>query len=140
MEYDLSRFTQAHERDYQQAYSEICEGSKRTHWMWYIFPQLAGLGKSATSQYYAIRDLNEAAVFWHDPYLGGHLREISRALLQLETDDPTEVFSFIDAKKLQSCMTLFSLVSPDDTVFSEVLDKFFGGRPDHKTLHLLGIS
>ena len=132
--FDLSRFTDAQQRAYPTALREIRSGRKRSHWMWYIFPQLRGLGRSATAEYYAIQSPDEAAAFLRDPYLGGNLREISGALLALEGDNPTAVFGWPDDLKLRSCMTLFAAVSPEDTVFQQVLDKYYGGRPDELTM------
>ncbi|MBR6348694.1 MAG: DUF1810 domain-containing protein, partial [Spirochaetales bacterium] len=109
-----------------------------SHWMWYIFPQLLGLGHSPISRYYSIRDLDEAEAFLRNPYLGGNLLEICRALLALHTDDATAVFGKPDDMKLRSSMTLFSLVDGCDPVFREVLDKYFGGKRDLRTLELLG--
>ena len=124
---DLSRFLNAQARDYEQALSEIRAGRKRSHWIWYIFPQLDGLGYSGTARYYAIKDRAEAEAYMEDPVLSGRLIEISNALLELESDDPTEVMGYPDDLKLRSSMTLFSMVS-DDPVFKKVLDKFFGGE------------
>ena len=135
---DLTRFKEAHERSFETALKEIQSGRKTSHWMWYIFPQIRGLGASATSRYYAIRDLEEARAFLEDATLGGHLREICRALLALETDNASQVFGWPDDMKLKSCMTLFALVSEDDPVFLQVLDRFFGGRRDENTLRILG--
>jgi uncharacterized protein (DUF1810 family) len=135
---DLSRFTEAHRRSYQTALAEIRGGRKRSHWMWYIFPQIHGLGYTSTSRHYAIRSLEEASAFLDDPYLGGNLREICMALLALETDDPRLVFGSPDDLKLRSSMTLFALVSGEDSVFQQVLDKYYGGRPDRLTLDILG--
>ena len=136
---DLSRFVDAHRRSFQTALGEIRNGHKQSHWMWYIFPQIRGLGVSSRSQYYAIQDLDEAAAFLRDPYLGKNLLEICSALLELETNDAFEVFGTPDNRKLQSSMTLFSLVPDADPVFRSVLDKFFGGKRDHKTLEFLGL-
>ena len=124
---DLSRFLNAQARDYEQALSEIRAGRKRSHWIWYIFPQLDGLGYSGTARYYAIKDRAEAEAYMEDPVLSGRLIEISKALLELDSDDPTEVMGYPDDLKLRSSMTLFSMVS-DDPVFKKVLDKFFGGE------------
>ena len=136
---DLSRFVDAHKNAFQTALMEIRNGRKQSHWMWYIFPQIRGLGYSSMSQYYAIQDPDEAAAFLRDPYLGKNLLEICSALLELETNDAFEVFGAPDNRKLQSSMTLFSLVPDADPVFRSVLDKFFGGKRDHKTLELLGL-
>lgn len=134
---DLSRFTAAHRRSYQTALSEIRNGRKINHWMWFIFPQIQGLGSSPNARYYAIRDLDEAAAFLRDPYLGGNLVEISRALLELGERDPRAVFDPPDDMKLRSCMTLFSLLSEEDSVFHRVLDQYFEGKPDRRTLRIL---
>ncbi len=136
-EIDLSRFTKAHKIAYPTALKEIRRGKKRSHWMWYIFPQIRGLGRSEMAQEYAIRSLKEAAAFLEDPVLGGNLREISGALLKLKTEDASEVFGYPDDLKLRSCMTLFSLVSEKNSVFRQVLDKYFHGEPDRRTLELL---
>lgn len=136
---DLSRFIDAQSHSYQNALTEIRNGRKTSHWMWYIFPQIRGLGRSSTSQYYAIQGLDEAAAFLQDPYLGRNLREICHVLLSLETNNATEVFGKPDDKKLKSSMTLFSLVTDTDPVFQDVLNKYFGGQRDDKTLKILGL-
>ena len=135
-DYTLNRFLTAQERSYDVALAEIKAGRKRTHWMWYIFPQIAGLGMSSTAQYYSIQDRLEAEEYMEHPVLGARLLEISRALLTLESSDATAVMGYPDDLKLRSCMTLFAQVS-DDPVFEAVLDKFFSGRPDSRTLALL---
>ena len=135
---DLSRFVSAQERDYQTALAEIRSGRKRSHWIWYIFPQIAGLGMSSTAQYYSIRDLDEAKAFIADSYLGGNLIEISEALLELESSDPSDVMGYPDDLKLCSSMTLFEVAAPEQEVFGRVLDKFYGSRRDARTLELLG--
>lgn len=135
-DYTLNRFLTAQERSYAAALAEIKAGRKRTHWMWYIFPQIAGLGMSSTAQYYSIQDRLEAEEYMAHPVLGARLLEISRALLTLESNDATAVMGYPDDLKLRSCMTLFAQVS-DDPVFEAVLDKFFGGHPDSRTLALL---
>ena len=137
MSYDLSRFTQAHMESYKTALDEIRNGRKESHWMWYIFPQIRGLGRSSTSEYYAIRDLDEAKAFLQDAYLGSNLLEISRVLLDLEEDNPTVIFGRPDDIKLKSCMTLFVQISDEGSVFHQVLDKYFGGRMDKRTLAIL---
>lgn len=137
--FDISRFIEAHRRSYQSALTEIRNGRKISHWMWYIFPQMQGLGRSPTSQYYSIHSLDEAAAFLRDPYLGGNLREICHVLLSLETNNATEVFGKPDDMKLKSSMTLFSLVEGADTVFQDVLNKFYDGKRDYRTLNILGL-
>ena len=135
---DLSRFITAQERSYDAALREIRSGRKRTHWMWYIFPQIAGLGFSQTAQYYAISSLQEAKDYYAHPVLGKRLVEISEALLALDSCDATSVMGYPDDLKLCSSMTLFSVAS-GDPVFAKVLDKFSSGRQDAKTLSILGL-
>ena len=134
---DLDRFTEAQRRDYPAALSEIKNGRKRSHWMWYIFPQIKGLGFSPAAQYYAIKNLEEAKAFLADPYLGGNLCEICHALLQLNTTDAYAVFGHPDDMKLRSSMTLFSLAAEENSVFHRVLHTFFEGEPDRNTLKIL---
>ena len=138
MDASLERFVRAQEHSYDAALREIRGGRKRSHWMWYIFPQIAGLGMSSTAQYYAIYDLTEAEEYLAHPILGPRLLEISRALLALDTSDADAVFGWPDNLKLRSSMTLFHCADPDCPVFQQVLDKFFGGRPDERTLAILG--
>ena len=134
----LERFVKAQAYDYDTALREIRGGRKRSHWMWYIFPQLQGLGFSSTAQYYGIRDLEEAKDYMEHPVLGARLVEISEALLTLETSDPSAVMGYPDDLKLRSCMTLFELAAPEQTVFARVLEKYYAGRRDRRTLELLG--
>lgn len=138
--YDLTRFVkaQAGPFGYDRALAEIRAGRKQSHWMWYIFPQLAGLGRSETARYYGIRDLSEAAAYLAHPLLGPRLREITAALLELESSDALAVMGSPDHFKLRSCMTLFLAADPAAKVFQRVLDKFYAGRPDGRTLALLG--
>ena len=136
---DLSRYTRAHRDNYARALAEISAGRKTSHWMWYIFPQLRGLGRSDTSRYYALEGLEEARAFLADPVLGRNLLEICRALLALPTDSALEVLGTPDNLKLRSSMTLFAQADRENPVFPAVLDKFFGGRPDRRTLALLGL-
>lgn len=138
MAYDLNRFITAQERSYDAALSEIKSGRKRTHWMWYIFPQIDGLGRSSTAQFYAISDLQEAKEYYAHPILGPRLVEISEALLKLDGDNATEVMGYPDDLKLKSSMTLFAIAS-GDPVFSKVIDKYFDGRQDRWTVKLLGL-
>ena len=137
---DLSRFTEAQKNLYLTALSEIKNGRKLSHWMWYIFPQMLGLGRSSTSQYYGIKNEMEARAFLNDPYLGKNLIEISSVLLGLKTDNPREVFGRPDDIKLKSCMTLFAHISEKDSVFQKVLDKYFNGNKDGRTLKILGCN
>lgn len=138
MSYDLNRFITAQEHSYDAALSEIRNGRKRTHWMWYIFPQIDGLGRSSTAQYYAISDLQEAKEYYAHPVLGPRLVEISEALLSLDGDNATTVMGYPDDLKLKSSMTLFAIASCNP-VFSKVLDKYFDGRQDRWTVKILGL-
>ncbi|MGI6237938.1 MAG: DUF1810 domain-containing protein [Candidatus Excrementavichristensenella sp.] len=140
MRNDLTRFAEAHGRDYPTALAEIRRGRKESHWMWYIFPQLQGLGRSSYAAHYGIRDLEEARAFLEDEYLGANLKEISAALLQLDCDDARSVMGSPDDLKLWSSMTLFALADPKEPVFTRVLEKFFRGEMDEKTLRMLGVG
>jgi uncharacterized protein (DUF1810 family) len=137
MDNSLKRFTDAQENSYAMAFSEIQQGRKQSHWMWFIFPQIAGLGFSETSRHYAIKDLQEAAGFLNHPVLGSRLINISRELLKLKTNDAHRVFGSPDDLKLKSAMTLFSMLPEADPVFQTVLEKFFNGEKDIKTLRLI---
>ena len=132
----IERFVKAQNEVYNCALEEIKSGRKRTHWMWFIFPQIKGLGLSMTSIFYSIKDVEEAKEYLAHPMLGHRLREISQALLELKIDNPTEVFVSPDDMKLRSCMTLFDYVE-SDSIFDKVLMKFFGGKRDKKTLRIL---
>ena len=133
-EINLDRFYEAHRGMYEGALAEIREGQKRSHWMWFIFPQIKGLGRSPTAQYYAIENLEEAAAFAADPYLGEHLQEISRALLDCPGSDAEAILGWIDAIKLKSSMTLFYHAAEDNRVFYQVLQRFYGGEFDQLTM------
>ena len=136
--YDLERFVKEQESDYSIALREMKNGHKESHWIWYIFPQLKGLGRSRCAKYYGIEDIDEAREYLAHPVLGGRLREITEVLLSLESSDPSEVMGgFPDDMKLQSCMTLFAYISENGSMFHKVLDKFFGGKMDSKTLAML---
>ncbi len=118
--------------------SEIIAGRKRSHWMWYIFPQLAGLGHSPNSVKFSIRTLAEGKAFLQHPVLGPRLVECAEAVLALEGRSAHEIFGSPDDRKLRSCATLFAIVSPPDSVFCRLLDRYFRGAPDAMTLRLLG--
>lgn len=133
---ELGRFLSAQENDYLTALGEMGRGKKRSHWMWYIFPQIQGLGHSSMARQYAIRDLKEAADYLGHPVLGTRLVEISRVLLALPGYSATAVMGSPDDLKLRSCMTLFSMVTGADVVFSQVLTKFFESRPDERTIEI----
>ena len=135
----LDSFLNAQRGDYAAALAEVRRGRKTSHWMWYIFPQIAGLGQSSTARYYSIRDLEEAREYYSHPVLGQRLREISGVLLELRGSDPVAVFGGIDSMKLKSSMTLFAVAAPDDPLFQQVLDKYYGGEQDALTLRILGL-
>ena len=136
MAYDLSRFLKAQERDYDTALKEIKAGHKSSHWIWYIFPQLGELGFSPTAKFYGITDLDEARAYLEDNLLRSRLLEISQALLDLPSHDIDAIMGYPDNLKLCSSMTLFQLAEPTCEVFQKVLDKFFDGKPDEKTIAL----
>ena len=159
--FDLQRFVDAQAQTYEHALSELRQGQKRTHWMWFVFPQIEGLGRSGMAQRFAIRDLEEARAYLAHPILGRRLVESATALTTLDTDDPAVIFGAVDAQKLHSSMTLFALAdpvavfgsvdaqklrssmtlvaaaAPDEPVFREVLDHWFDGVEDDATLSRL---
>mgnify|MGYP002519725194 CR=1 FL=1 len=134
----LERFVKAQELAYPIALREIKNGKKRSHWMWYIFPQIKGLGKSSTSQYYGIASLDEAKAYLDDEILGARLREICAELLKHSDRSVQGILGGIDSMKLKSSMTLFDAVSPSD-IFDKVLDVFFYGERDGLTLEILNL-
>jgi len=136
----LQRFVDAQKSDYAIALSEIKNGKKRSHWMWYIFPQIAGLGFSETSKFYSLKRVHEAQEYLKHPVLGSRLIEISNALLDLKSNEAHSVFGFPDDQKLKSSMTLFSVLPDTNPVFQAVLDKFFHGLKDAKTLDILNME
>ena len=135
----LSRFIDAQQSAYNGALSEIKSGRKTSHWMWYIFPQVKGLGFSETSKFYGIESLDEASAYLEHPVLGKRLIEICEALLKLKSVQADEVFGRPDDLKLKSSMTLFAALPNSNVVFSAVLEKFFKGEQDQNTLRILGI-
>ena len=137
---ELDRFIKAQENSYQTALSEIRSGQKKSHWMWYIFPQIKGLGFSPTAEYYGIEGYKEAIAYYANPCLKERLIEISGALLELQGNDARVVMGYPDDLKLRSSMTLFSEVANDSDVFDKVLEKFFDGEKDIETLKRLAIS
>ncbi len=134
----LTRFQEAHQQYFGKALAEIKAGKKLSHWMWFIFPQIQGLGVSETSKYYAIENIQAAQQFLQHPVLGSNLLLITGELLNLKTNNATAVFGRPDDMKLFSCMTLFSLVPGTDPVFQKVLDKYFDGKQDLQTIKLSG--
>jgi uncharacterized protein (DUF1810 family) len=135
--YDIERFLTAQENTYDVALSEIKNGKKESHWIWYIFPQLKGLGYSENSEFYGLDGIREAKEYLQNDILRERLIEISSALLELPNEDPIEIFGYTDAKKVMSCMTLFSEADPFEEVFVEVLNKFYLGVRDNFTLSML---
>ena len=134
---DLSRYIRAQERTHAAALRELKSGYKSSHWSWLEIPQIIGLGRTSTSREYAIKDLNEAKEYLANETLRTHLLELCEALLSLETNDAEYVMGYPDDLKLRSCMTLFQVADSECITFQEVLDKFFGGKPDSRTLEIL---
>jgi uncharacterized protein (DUF1810 family) len=134
---NLIRFLTAQERDYATALAEVKSGRKRSHWMWYIFPQIAGLCFSETSKFYALKDQTEAEAYLRHIVLGSRLVEISEALLELEDNHATRIFGSPDDLKLKSSMTLFAALPDSNPVFGQVLAKYYNGIRDWETLRLL---
>ena len=137
IEYDLERFVEAQNMVYDMALREIKESQKRGHWIWFVFPQIKGLGHSYNSEYYGLSGVNEAKVYLEHPLLGARLREISKAMLDCGNPSADDILGFPDVLKVRSCMTLFDMVSPND-IFKQVLDKYYDGKPCDKTIWRLG--
>jgi uncharacterized protein (DUF1810 family) len=135
--FDLQRFLDAQRDDYDRALAEVRAGRKTTHWMWYVFPQFDGLAFSEMSRRYAIKSRAEAEAYLAHPVLGARLRECMEAALSVEGKSALEIFGSPDDMKLRSCATLFAVVSPPGSVFERVLEKYYGGGRDTKTLKLL---
>jgi uncharacterized protein (DUF1810 family) len=139
-ENNLTRFAAVQDRVYSRVIEELANGSKRTHWMWFIFPQLAGLGRSAMAQQYAIHDLDQAKRYLADPILGARLRQTVRLMMTHKSKSALQILGSPDDLKFRSCLTLFreaASENPDRILFSEALDQFYGGGPDVRTLELL---
>ena len=136
--YDLNRFVLAQQGDYEQALAEIKAGRKRTHWMWYIFPQIDGLAFSPMSQHYSIKSADEARAYLAHPVLGPRLVACAQATVEHQGRTATEIFGSPDDLKLRSCATLFARVSPAGSVFHRLLAQYYPGSPDEATLRLLG--
>ncbi len=133
---NMKRFIEAQKRDYQLAISEVRAGKKQSHWIWYIFPQIYGLGSSYFAQLYGIHDREDAETYLNHEVLGKRLREITMALLEHDACSAEEIFGDLDAMKVRSCMTLFDIVSPDD-IFDEVLNKFYDSKRCNLTIRML---
>ncbi len=136
-QYNLKRFIDAQESKFQNALNEIKNGRKQSHWMWFIFPQIAGLGYSETSKFYAIKDTVEASLYLEHFVLGSRLIEISEALIKIEGKTANQIFGSPDDLKLKSCMTLFSSIQNTNSIFKTVLKKYFNGTKDLKTLQII---
>lgn len=135
--WDLERFVLAQRVNYEDALREMRCGRKQTHWMWYIFPQLRGLGRSAMSMRYGLDGLEEARAYLAHPVLGPRLLECCEAVLKADSNDPWEVFGSPDDLKFCSCLTLFALAAPSVLIFEQLLDKFYGGQKDLRTIQIL---
>lgn len=136
-QYKLQRFVEAQDAVYENVVDELGAGRKETHWMWFVFPQMAGLGRSATAQRYAIASLDEARAFLAHPLLGARLRQCAALAAKVEGRSAREIFGDPDDMKFHSSMTLFAAAEPGEPVFRECLGKYFGGVPDAATLALL---
>jgi uncharacterized protein (DUF1810 family) len=138
--YNLERFVEAQERVADQVTRELRDGQKRSHWMWFVFPQVHGLGHSPMAQRYAIRSLEEAKAYLEHPVLGRRLKDWTRIVVEVQGRSAEQIFGYPDYLKFRSCMTLFSRVPDADPVFSEALEKYYDGKPDDKTLRILGLA
>ena len=138
--FGLDRFVEAQQGDFQRALTELKGGRKRSHWMWYVFPQFAGLGSSSTSRRYAIKSLPEAKAYLDHPILGPRLIECAEVVRDIQGRSAHEIFGSPDDLKLKSCATLFASISPAGSVFDQILDKYFGGQRDDTTLRLAGVE
>ena len=135
--FDLGRFVEAQAKDYARALAELRQGKKKSHWIWYVLPQLRGLGTSSSSSFFGIGSASEAAAYLAHPVLGPRLRECVAAMNALDSGSAEQIPGPVDAAKLRSCLTLFIAVDPKDAGFNAALDKYFAGVPDEKTLALL---
>lgn len=136
--FHLARFVAAQQGVFERVLGELRSGRKKSHWMWYIFPQIDGLGRSETARYYALQSIDEARAYLAHPLLGERLVECCETILALRDKSASEIFGFPDDMKLRSSMTLFAAAAEGSSVFSRVLDKYFDGRPDSRTIDLLG--
>ena len=134
---ELDRFIRAQEYNYSDALKEIKNGKKISHWMWYVFPQIKGLGKSDTAKWYAIKDLQEARDYLNNEILSNRLEQVCKALLDLDCNDAYKIFGSPDDMKLKSSMTLFEIAAPENKIFKRVLDKYFNGERNQKTIEII---
>ena len=135
--HDLQRFVDAQDPVYRQVCAELAAGAKASHWMWFVFPQLEGLGRSAIARHFGIASKAEAEAYWKHPVLGPRLKECSELVLAVPGKSVLQIFGSTDALKFRSSMTLFAQVAPDEPVFTRALARYFGGDPDQRTLELL---
>jgi uncharacterized protein (DUF1810 family) len=135
--FDLQRFVSAQDGVWPDVQAELAAGAKTSHWMWFVFPQLAGLGRSGTARFYGIASLAEARAYWAHPVLGARLKEGCGLLVALQGRTARQVFGPIDALKLRSCLTLFERAAPDEPVFGRLLDKYYAGERDAATQQML---
>ncbi len=133
----LERFVEAQDRVYASVCEELAAGEKESHWMWFVFPQLKALGRSPIAKHFGIESREEALAYWKHPVLGPRLKECTKLVLAVGDKTIHEVFGSPDDLKFRSCMTLFAQVAPDEPVFSQALERFYGGQPDESTLELL---
>lgn len=138
--FQLSRFLTAQDNSYFTALNELRSGTKQSHWIWYVFPQLRGLGQSANADFYGLSGLEEARAYLTHPVLGPRLREAAEAMLEQGSHDASTVLGELDALKFKSCLTLFSLADPSEKIFAKALERFFNGEQDTRTLKLLNAS
>jgi len=136
-DFDLERFRQAQDSIYHRVVNELSQGKKQSHWMWFIFPQIKGLGQSSTAQEFAIQSSDEALAYLQDTLLGGRLNECCQLMLTVENKTAAEILGYPDDIKLRSSMTLFDAVSEHESIFRQVLDKYFKGEADQLTLTIL---
>ncbi|MDB5797008.1 MAG: hypothetical protein JWP36_910 [Paucimonas sp.] len=130
----LNRFLTAQADSYDAAHAELAAGRKTSHWMWYIFPQLRGLGRSSTAQYYGLAGLDEAEAYWRHPVLGPRLKACTELVLAIHGKTAHQIFGSPDDMKLRSCMTLFELAAPEEPAFGQVLERYYGGERDGATV------
>ncbi|OGB02133.1 MAG: calpastatin [Burkholderiales bacterium RIFCSPHIGHO2_12_FULL_61_11] len=133
----LERFVEAQDRVYASVCEELAAGEKTSHWMWFVFPQLKALGRSPIAKHFGIGSRDEALAYWKHPVLGPRLKECTKLVLAVGEKTIHDIFGSPDDLKFRSCMTLFAQVAPDEPVFSQALERFFGGQPDERTLALL---
>ena len=139
-DFNLTRFLSAQQSIYPQVIKELRNGKKTSHWMWLIFPQIEGLGHSATAKYYSIKSIEEAKKYIEHPILGVRLLECSNILLNINSKTADDIFGYPDNLKLKSCMTLFNVIAPEQKVFADVLKKYFDEEHDQKTLDILSVT